>query len=176
VSGGPRGVLSLRATERLSSMIRPHPPLDAWPRQLVDDRFGFAWFIAPAVFVNQLVDAHATVTTVDALHDAIDHVIEVRRAELEAEGGITIIHDWRVLRGYDSEARQRYLDRMRRRAPGYIKTAAVVVGTTPLLRMAVQTANVLMALRTGGNLELATDLDTVLRRYAVGVPSTTGWR
>jgi hypothetical protein len=40
----------------------------------------------------------------------------------------------------------------------------------------VQTANVLMALRTGGNLELATDLDTVLRRYAVGTPSTTGWR
>jgi hypothetical protein len=80
------------------------------------------------------------------------------------------------LRGYDSEARQRYLDRMRRRTPGYIKHAIAVVGTTPLLRMAVQTANVLMALRTGGNLELATDLDTVLRRYSVGVPSTTGWR
>ncbi|MBX3246974.1 MAG: hypothetical protein KF901_07320 [Myxococcales bacterium] len=67
-------------------LMRANPPLDRWPEQLHDPRFGFAWFTAPAVFVNQLADAHATLKTVHALHDAIDHVIERRAREIEAEG------------------------------------------------------------------------------------------
>ncbi|MBX3246973.1 MAG: hypothetical protein KF901_07315 [Myxococcales bacterium] len=64
---------------------------------------------------------------------------------------------------------------MKRRAPGYLKHAIAVVGSTPLLKMAVQTANILMAMRIGGDLELATDLEAVLRRYQVKAP-LPGWR
>lgn len=150
-------------------------PFDRWPEQLVDARFGYAWFTAPSVFLNQLTDRHATITTVHALHDAIDHVLERRREEIDAHGGLTIIHDWRELRSYDSDARKAYLERMKRREPGYLKQAIAIVGNTPLLRMAVQTANILMAMRIGGSLDLSNDADAVLRRCRVASP-LPGWR
>ena len=150
-------------------------PLDTWPEQLVDERFGYAWFTAPAVFLNQLHVERATVETVNALHDAIDDVLAKRRPQIDAVGGLTIIHDWRHLQGYDSAARKLYLDRMRRREPGYLKQAVAIVRDSPLLRMAVQTANMLMALRIGGNLELSLQIDDVLTRHQVVTPTDTGW-
>lgn len=153
---------------------RAYPPFDRWPEQLADPRFGRAWFCRPAVFVNQLHVDHATAETVSALHDAIDAVLHRRRAEIAEAGGIVMIHDWRRLQGYSPEARRVYLERMRARAPGYLKVAVAIVPDTPLLRMAVQTANVLMALRIGGTLELATDPEPVLQRYGVRTP-LPGW-
>ena len=153
---------------------RAKPPFDRWPEQLVDSRFGRAWFCRPAVFVNQLQVEQATVETVNALHDAIDTVLARRRAEIAAAGGIIMIHDWRELRGYTPDARKVYLDRMRSREPGYLKVAVAVVPDTPFLRMAIQTANILMALRIGGSLELTLDPDAVLRRYDVATP-LPGW-
>jgi hypothetical protein len=150
------------------------PPLDRWPEQLVDPRFGHAWFTAPAVFLNQLDVQRATLETVNVLHDAIDDVLAKRRPEIDAAGGLTIIHDWRQLQGYDSQARRTYLDRMRRREPGYLKLAVAVVRDSPLLRMAVQTGNMLMALRIGGRLELSLDLEDVLDKHGVQTP-TPGW-
>lgn len=153
---------------------RAKPPFDRWPEQLVDPRFGRAWFCRPAVFVDQLQVEQATVETVNALHDAIDTVLGRRRAEIADAGGIIMIHDWRQLHRYTSDARKVYLDRMRSREPGYLRLAVAIVRDTPLLRMAVQTANVLMALRIGGNLEVAMDPDVVLRRYGVATP-LPGW-
>lgn len=63
---------------------------------------------------------------------------------------------------------------MRSREPGYLKLAVAIVRDTPFLRMAVQTANVLMAMRVGGSLELAMDPEVVLKRYAVQMP-LPGW-
>lgn len=154
---------------------RADPPFDRWPEQLKDPRFGRAWFCRPAVFVNQLQVEQATVETVTALHDAIDAVLENHREEIAAAGGIIMIHDWRRLHGYTSEARKVYLDRMRSREPGYLKLAIAIVRDTPFLRMALQTANILMAMRIGGKLELAMDPDVVLKRHAVETP-LPGWR
>jgi len=151
-------------------MSSAHPPFDSWPAQLVDARFGRAWFAEPAVFINQLDAARGTVEAVNGLHDAIDHILAKRREVIREAGGITIIHDWRRRHRYDTEARQIFLERMRAREPGYLKTVVAIVGNTPFLRMAVQTANMLMALRSGGQLELALDAGEVLRNQRISAP------
>jgi len=153
----------------------PAPPFDDWPIQLADGRFGYVWYAAPSVLINQVHVPHATVEAVDALHDAFDRVIAVERADYERRGGLLFIHDWRRIDGYERPARQVYLSRMRRRTPGYVRKAVAVLPGTPLLKMAVQTANVLMALRIGGSFALASDPSEVLSEHGVERPTRVGW-
>jgi hypothetical protein len=153
----------------------PLAPFADWPVQLEDPALGFAWYTEPATFVNQLLVERATADTANRLHDVIDHVIEREREDIEAHGGLLIIHDWRELAKYDSDARKAFLDRMRGREPGYLRGAVAVVRNTPLLRMAVQTANLVMALRAGGDLEMTTAVGPALTKHGVAVPTRRGW-
>ncbi|MCB9599518.1 MAG: hypothetical protein H6722_23055 [Sandaracinus sp.] len=157
-------------------MPRPGAPFEAWPDQWVDPRFGRVW-VRPAdderrlLLVNQTTVRHATLEGVHLLHDVIDRVLARDGAAIRARGGMDFLHDWRSIAGYDSEARKGYLARMSRREPGYIAHAIAVVPNTPLVRMAVQTANVIMALGVGGNFELATDTRAAMRRFGNDPPS-----
>ena len=153
----------------------PAPPFEDWPVQLADPRFGYAWYTAPGVFVCQVHASHGTVEVADAVHDAIDEVIAKRRADFDRFGGVLMIHDWRLMRGYDTAARQTYLARKKVREPGYLRHVVAVVHNSPLMRMAVQTANLVMALRTGGNMTLANDPAEALAKYQVEKPTTTDW-
>lgn len=154
---------------------RPAFPFATWPVQLADARFGYAWYTAPGVFLNQLHVRQGTVEVASALHDAIDLVVERERQDYERFGGLLIVHDWRLMHGYDKAARQVYLDRMRSRAPGYLRGAVAILPDTPFLKMAVQTANVLMALHIGGTLALANDPNKVLQEHRVEMPTRRGW-
>jgi hypothetical protein len=137
---------------------------------------GYAWYTAPATFVNQLTATHGTIAAATWLHDRIDEVLERERAEVDRAGGLLIVHDWRVLTGYDTDARRVFLERMRRRRRGYLRHAVAVVPPTPLLRMAAQTVNLAMALHSGGKLELATDPAPALAKLGVRAPTIVGWR
>lgn len=158
-----------------SPLARPAAPFTNWPVQLADPRFGYAWYAAPGIFLNQLHVRQGTVEVANALHDAIDLVVARERRDYERLGGLLIIHDWRTMRGYDKAARQVYLDRMRSREPGYLRGAVAILPDTPFLKMAVQTANVLMALRIGGTLALANEPTTVLTEHRVEMPTRRGW-
>jgi hypothetical protein len=149
---------------------RPYPPFDTWPIQVADRRFGYAWFTAPCTFVDQAHVERATLAAVHALHDALDDVIVRQAASIEAQGGLLVLHDWRRVKGYEKGAREAYLDRMRARDKGYLRNAVTVLPNTPLLRMAVQTANLLMALKVGGDLELYSNIEPALAKHRIEAP------
>ena len=157
-------------------MSSPRAPFDRWPVQTHAEGIGFAWYTSPAAFVNQLTSRRGTVEAAHWLHDLIDHVLERERADIERHGGLLIVHDWRALEGYDVEARRAFLGRMKRRRPGYMRRAVAVLPDTPLLRMAVQTANLAMALHIGGKLEMTNDPVPVLASLGVRAPTTATWR
>ncbi len=153
----------------------PRPPFDAWPEQLRVPGLGSFWYTAPATFVNQSEIRRATAAAVTRLHDLIDEVIATRVDDYAPYGGLLIFHDWRATESYESDARRVYLERMKSRDPGYMRGAVAVVRDTPMIRMAVQTANLVMALRNGGQLEMATDPALPLSRHGVRAPRTGGW-
>ena len=155
--------------------MRPAPPFDDWPVQYEHPEFGYAWYAAPAVFVNQLHAERGTASVANTLHDLVDDILARRGDELREHGGLLIVHDWRRMKGYDAEARRVFLGRMKRREPGYLRAAVAVVRDTPLLRMAVQTANMLMALRVGGDLEMAIEPRAALRAHGGVAPIRRGW-
>ena len=150
-------------------------PFSTWPVQLYDPRFGFAWYTEPCVFVNQLIHSRGTVEVAEGLHDAIDHVLARERASIERHGGLMMIHDWRKMTSYDTEARVAYLARMKARNRLYLRQVVAVLPDRPLVRMAVQTANIVMALSSGGHLRIATQVAPILTELGVHVPVGTGW-
>lgn len=156
--------------------MKPLAPFQTWPVHLSDRRFGLAWYTRPGVFVDQIHEPHGTLQVAQALHAAIDHVLERQQEDLEQYGGLLVIHDWRQMHGYDSDARKFFLERMKTRKPGYLRGAVVVVPDTPLLKMAVQTSHIVMALRAGGTLKLATNLREVLETYGVSHPTRGDWK
>ena len=126
--------------------------------QVYDPVFGFAWFAHPAVLVTQLTVEHGTQQLARHVHDVIDHVLEHARAEVRSSGGLYIIHDFRSMTGYDKEGRVEFLQRMRRRGSGYSRGAAVAFQMDrPLLKMAVQGANLVSALSVKAPLVMVED-------------------
>jgi hypothetical protein len=151
----------------------PAPPFDGWPIQRADPRFGFAWYVEPAVLITQATVEIGTVEAVMAVNDVIDHYVNTRVRDYRAHGGLLIVHDWRSLKGYETVGRQHMLERMKRREGSYLRGAVAVVPDTPMFRMAAQTVNLLMAFRPGGRLQMATDPEVVLRQHGIRPPMTS---
>jgi hypothetical protein len=59
---------------------------------------------------------------------------------------------------------------MKRRPARYLRRAVVVVGDSPLLKMAVAGAHLMATLSLVGQVELAHDIDEVLRRHPLRRP------
>ena len=158
-------------------MSRPAPriPFADWPLHLFDERFGYAWYTEPSVLVIQTIHPEGTVSVAESLHDAIEHVLQRCWDAISANGGLLIIHDWRSMRAYTSEARVAFLARMRRRERKYLRQVVVIIPDRPLLRMAVQTANLVMALSSGGKLRVATEATAVLAEYGIQRPLPGAW-
>jgi hypothetical protein len=154
----------------------PREPFADWPVQLFDERFGFAWYTEPCVFVDQLIHEQGTLEFTQGLNDTVDHVLEREHEAVAKYGGLLMIHDWRTMTGYTSEARVAFLDRMKKRKKGYLRHVVAVMQDKPLLRMAAQTANVVMALSTGGHLHVTVDPRVALSKHGVLRPTKAGWR
>jgi hypothetical protein len=91
-------------------------------------------------------------------------------------GELLVIHDWCSVTGYTREARIAFLECLKKREKGYLKNVVAVIQDTPLLKIAAQTANVVMALRARGQLNVTVDPRAALVRHGVVRPTTVGWR
>jgi hypothetical protein len=150
---------------------RPRSPFQTWPVQLHDPRFGFAWYTAPAIFIAHIDVTHGSVEATMGLNDALDRVIATRDDEIRAAGGLLVIQDFRTVKSYSSEARQSFVERLKRRPRGYSRGVYVAVGINPLLRMAVQTVNIAFSMVIGGTVELIADPTVILRRLGIQSPA-----
>jgi hypothetical protein len=152
---------------------QPRPPLQHWPVQVLDPRFGFVWYCQRGIMVAQLVVDHGTAEAAHAYHDLEDRVLAHRGEEVERAGGLYVIHDWRGVHTYDAETRKVWLARMRRRKPGYLRGSTVVVTeASSLLRMGVQAVNMMASLNLGlvSRITLSEDLSHALAEEGVRPP------
>lgn len=150
----------------------PAAPLDRWPLQLHVADFGYFWFGQPAVLVDQTLHAHATERDATLIHDVVDQVLVDRKEEVEAAGGLFVVHDWRSLETYGGDARRTFMARMRRRKPGYLRGAVAVLpkAASPLLRMALEGANLFAAVALHRRIQVAHDITQVLKAHGVTPP------
>ncbi|HEU4537596.1 MAG TPA: hypothetical protein VFS00_25930 [Polyangiaceae bacterium] len=149
----------------------PLAPFDAWPVQVFDPAFGFAWYVSPATFVSQATTEQGTLASVIALHDLIDGLLAAKAAEVRAAGGLLVLHDWRLLRGYDRDAGVAFVERVTRREPGYLRRAVVAVrGGRELLLAAVEGVAFLGAVAPEAHLDLVADLGPALLEEGVQPP------
>lgn len=151
-------------------MARVRSQLDTWAPQVHEPGLGRVWWAQRCVFINQPEGTQATAAHATFIHDHIDRAIAALPAEIEAAGGMLIVHDWRGLSGYERDARSTFMARMRVRSPGYMRGAVAVLpaGVSPMFKMAVEAANMFAALALKRRVELATDLSEVLGAHHVG--------
>ncbi|HEY5961995.1 MAG TPA: hypothetical protein VIV60_35800 [Polyangiaceae bacterium] len=159
-----------RTTQDGPSASQPLLPLNAWPIQFSNPEVGFAWYVSPGILVTQATAVHANGRIAAVLSDWVDLVLEAHREEFSRCGGMLGIHDWRRFRSYDSDARRLWMERIRRRPKGYLRKGIIIVGQSPLIKMAVAGANMIVTLATGGQFEIATNASQVIREYDVRPP------
>lgn len=148
----------------------PRVPFDRWPVQVYDPAFGFVWYTQPATLVTQMSIVHGTLASARVIQDHIDLVLAHRAAEIAAEGGLFLLHDWRAATGYDSDARQQFMERLRARPRDYMRGAVTCVVMTPLVGMAAQAGSLVATMVTGKKTEIAADPAPILRTWNVQAP------
>ena len=142
------------------------PPFDHWPAQHVDPHYGYAWYCGKALIVSHITVTRGTVAAAHAYHDFESRILHEHARDVEAQGGIFVIHDWRAMVTYETDARRVWQERMQARRKGYLRGSIVcLLKANPLLRMAVQAANLVASVTHNVKVELATDIDAILAEY-----------
>jgi hypothetical protein len=114
---------------------------------------------------------HATEASATAYHDFEEYILRAEAREVAENGGLFVIHDWRSLETYDPPVRRVWQARMQSRPKGYLRGSIVCVSKAgPLLRMAVQAANLVASLAHGAQVELSMDIHAALRQHDVVPP------
>ena len=142
------------------------PPFDRWPVQHAIPGYGYAWYCGRGLIVSHVTVSHGTKEAASAYHDYESSMLTLHAADLEQAGGLFVIHDWRALSTYDAGARQVWQERMKARKKGYLRGSVVCVArAAPLLKMAVQAANLWASLLHGAKVELTTDIRAALAAH-----------
>lgn len=150
----------------------PAPPLDDWPVQLHDRRFGYVWYCPGAIVVTQITLTHGTAEAASIYMDVEEQLLSACASDVREAGGLYVVHDWRRLQTYDAAARREWQERMKERPSGYLRgSTACVERAGPLLKMAVQGANLLAAMTHGGRIELSTDMAATLKELGIERPA-----
>jgi hypothetical protein len=149
---------------------RPHIPFAEWPVQLAVSS-GFIWYADPGVFVTQSYIDHATLEGTVAMTTRVDAVLRFKEKELAKLGGLLIVHDWRSLKTWDGDARQHLVERSKARAPGQVRGVVIALSVNPLLRMAAQVVNVMMAAVGAAGLDIVDSVTPALTKHRVKKPS-----
>jgi hypothetical protein len=122
-------------------------PFDRWPIHAYRPAYGYCWFLREcAALVTQTHVPRADLAAARVLTDWIDQAVQYERDVWIARKGLLVLHDWRSLNGYDSDARALVIERQRRRPKGYARHVCCVVEPTPLWRMALTVADLTLAL------------------------------
>jgi hypothetical protein len=147
-------------------------PFDLWPVQFFDPIYGFAWYCGDGVIVSHVTVQHGTEAAAHAYHDYEETILREKASEVQAANGIFVLHDWRSLQSYDGEGRRAWQRHMKARRKGYLRGSVVcLVKASPLLKMAVQAANVVASVAHGAKVELADDVEACLRAHGISPPS-----
>lgn len=152
--------------------FEPAVPFTSWPLQFRHPDVGFAWYLGQGTLVTQINNARGTTLMANVIGDWIDSVLDTHHADIEKEGGLLAIHDWRRIKTYDKEARVVWFSRIQQRRQNYLRKAVVILGDNPLLRMAVAGGNLLITMgsRGEGHIEITTNAHEVLRKYNIRAP------
>jgi hypothetical protein len=123
------------------------------------------------VVVSHITAAHGTAEAAHHYHDYEESVLRDHAGDVRRAGGLFVIHDWRAMETYDGEARRVWQARMRAREKGYLRGSVVCVASAgPLLRMAVQAANLVASVVHGAEVKLSDDLVTTLTSHNIKTP------
>ncbi len=144
----------------LPTLQRPRHPFHSWEPQRTSPAFGHAFRLQRGVLATQSTVEACTTESIDFVVGCVDAIL--RHDETEGLGGITILHDWRSFRSYESPARTRLFEAMRERPKGYARRIAIAVPATPFWRMAVSGAAVVYAFLRVSAPELITDAGKLL--------------
>ena len=148
----------------------PQPPFFDWPVQLTLSG-GYVWYTEPAVLVTQAHITHATILDTLTMSERIDHVVRMRKTEVAKHGGLLVIHDWRSLETWDSDARQALIDRSIARGRGAVRAVVIAIDVNPVFRMLAHVANVTLAAVGVARVQLVDLLEPALEKYAVKKPT-----
>jgi hypothetical protein len=148
-------------------------PFDRWPVQHRDDQYGFAWYCGRGLIVSHITTPHGSAAAAQSYHDFEDRVLRDHEVECSSAGGLFVIHDWRIMETYDSEARRVWQHRMKIKRKGYLRGSIVCVANAgALLRMAVQAANLVATMVHGAKVELSDDLEATLLAHGLAAGPT----
>ena len=147
----------------MTSSAPRQSPFDRWPVQHDDPRYGYAWYCGRGLIVSQTTVSHGSKEAAYAYHDYEGTILRLHAEEIAAAGGLFVIHDWRTLATYDTEARRVWQERMKSRKKGYLRGSVVcLTQAAPLLKMAVQAANLWASVLHGAKVELTSDIRAAL--------------
>ena len=126
---------------------RPEPPFEQWPLHTFHRDYGFAWYCTQsAAIITQTTVAHARPGGGLVLCDWIDTALREDGPNIDAAGGILLVHDFRSLTGYDTETRVLINERIKLRKPSYSRGMITVVRPTPMWRMAMRVTDLTRAM------------------------------
>ncbi|HKP62786.1 MAG TPA: hypothetical protein VJV78_38885 [Polyangiales bacterium] len=128
-------------------MYAPFPPFERWPVHGYHPSYGYCWFSrAGSALITQTQVKRADLRAAKVVTDWIDRAVQEERDVWSASKGLLILHDWRSLNGYDSDAKALVIERQRQRPKGYARRLCCVVEPTPLWRMALTISDLTLAL------------------------------
>ena len=148
----------------------PRFPFQDWPAPVITSA-GYIWYASPGVFISQIARERATLEDARVLTDCVDRVVAAKRTEYAGYGGLLILHDWKLLKSYDTAARSHLFSHTRSRKKGDVRGIIVSLTLTPLLRMAVEAGNALLTATTGRSVEIVPAISAALGRHRVQVPT-----
>ena len=155
-------------------MDKPHPPLHTWPIHVADEEGGFyLWWVEPATVVVQMHAKVFNLTTSRRLVEVVNRVLDHHRENIHAVGGARFVHDWRLVEGLESSARQYLGDAWRKNLKrGDVKSVHTSLPLNPFSKMAFQVVNVAATLTTGVSMNHVSpkDFDATLTKLEVRRP------
>lgn len=150
----------------------PREPFRDWPLHIADEHAGFyLWYVEPATFVVQMHTKQVSLLTVQRLVRLVDEAREIRSTEITAAGGGLYIHDWTSVEAVDTAAHRFLQASFRKLSPADVRTIYVAMNMSPILRMLMNTINVVATLMTGKPNVLVRDVREPLGKHGVRAPA-----
>jgi hypothetical protein len=146
--------------------------MNRWPVHIKDDDVGYFWFAEPNFIVNQPHVDSATEELAGRFNDHIDELLLTNAAALAAAGGAIVIGDWRLVKNYSPAARRAFVERVRKRPPSLMQASIVILEkVAPLLRMAVQTTDLLSTVTGRSRVRVSDDIESIFAELGVRTPA-----